>query len=455
MSSETRPLRVAVVGAGPAGLYTADQLTCDPESAATVDIFERLPIPFGLLRYGVAPDHPTIKSASGTFQEILDREQVGLFCNVDIGSALAVNDLREWYDAVVYATGADQARPLEIEGEDLPGSISATEFVKWYNGHPEARDQNLRQVRNAVVVGAGNVALDVARILLKDPAALSETDVPASVLTTLADSAVTDVHLIARRGPEHARFTTKELRELGELGGVDVVVDSSQVPDVDPEGLGPVGRRNLKVLREWSTRASTNAARRVHLHFSARPHQLIGETAVRGVVVDTGGALTEISADIVIRSIGYRSRPLSGVPFDELSGTIPHIDHRVRRDGTVSPGEYAVGWVKRGPSGVLGSNRGDAMDTVEAIIADMGAQYVRGPVPSIEEELSRRGIEPLNCDSWDAICRAEYALGASLGRERVKINAWESLIAAGRSIASDTVDIHTPTGLPTRLSASY
>jgi ferredoxin--NADP+ reductase len=430
MPPETRPLRIAVVGAGPAGLYTADQFTYD-EKWHTVHLFDRLPVPFGLLRYGVAPDHPTIKSASETFQEILDRPNVGLFCNVEIGRDLTADELRSWYDAVVYATGADSDRRLGIEGEDLPGSISATDFVKWYNGHPEAPPRTLADVRTAVVIGAGNVALDVARILVKDPEALSATDIPADALSILSSSAVTDVHLIARRGPEYARFTTKELRELGDLGGVDVVVDPSSIPEADPEGLGSVGRRNLKVLRDWAMRAASGARRRVHLHFGVRPNRLLGERAVRGIRLDSDGSTIDLAADLVVRAIGYRSRPLPGVPFDESTGTIPHVGHRVQRDGTVSIGEYAVGWVKRGPTGILGTNRGDAADTAEILLADFATRHAQATFPEAEDELSARGIRFLDKTSWTAVRRAEEALGAAHGRDRVKITSWDALVAVG------------------------
>ena len=431
MPPETRPLRIAVVGAGPAGLYTADQFTHDDGKGHVVHLFDRLPVPFGLLRYGVAPDHPTIKSASETFQEILDRPNVGLFCNVEIGRDITADELRSWYDAVVYATGADSDRRLGIEGEDLPGSISATEFVKWYNGHPEAPPHTLADVRTAVVIGAGNVALDVARILVKDPETLGATDIPVGALSILSSSAVTDVHLIARRGPEYARFTTKELRELGDLDGVDVLVDPSSIPDVDPEGLGPVGRRNLKVLRDWSTRAASGSPRRVHLHFGVRPNRLLGECAVQRIQLDSDGASIYLAADLVVRAIGYRSRPLPGVPFDENTGTIPHVDHRVQRDGATNIGEYAVGWVKRGPTGILGTNRGDAADTAEVLLADFATRNAQSTFPQAESELSERGIHFLDKASWTAIRRTEETLGTAHGRDRVKIAAWDALVAAG------------------------
>ncbi len=435
MAAECAQLRIAIVGAGPAGLYTADHLTFGNENRIEVDLFERLPVPFGLLRYGVAPDHPTIKSSAATFQEILDRPTVKLYCNVEIGRDLTVGELRESYDAVVYATGADADRRLGIDGEDLPGSISATEFVKWYNGHPEAVGCDLSQVRTAVVIGAGNVALDVVRILLKNPESLHDTDISTDVMNALAASAVTDVHLVARRGPEHARFTTKELREFSELSGVDVLVDAQQVPEEDPVGTSAVTRRNLDVLRNWAGLGATGASRRLHLHFDTRPSRVLGDATVRAVELDSTASSLSLTADLVVRAIGYRSRPLPDVPYDESTGTIPHREHRVQRDGSDSPGEYAVGWVKRGPSGILGTNRGDAADTVEAILADELPSRPEGSWPAIVDVLAQRGIYVLDKDSWAAIRRAEEELGAASGRERVKITRWDELVAAGRTTA--------------------
>jgi ferredoxin--NADP+ reductase len=433
-----RPFRVAVVGAGPAGLYLADQLTYESEIATVVDLFERLPVPFGLLRYGVAPDHPTIKSAAETFQEILDRPQVNLYCNVQVGRDILVAELRERYDAVVYANGADTDRRLGIEGEGLPGSISATDFVKWYNGHPEASAHDLRGAKSVVVIGAGNVALDVARILVKDAKLLTDTDIPSDVLNTLGASSVTDVHIVARRGPEFARFTTKEVRELGGLDGVDVIVDPEEIPAEDPDGLGPVGRRNLGVLRGWATKQATGAPRRVHLHFGARPERLLGDATVRGIRVATARGSVDVDAHLVIRAIGYRSQPIDGVSFDEESGTIPHQDHRVRYGDGGGPVEYAVGWVKRGPSGILGTNRGDAADTAAAIRADFGGASKVSPSSTMGDVFTERGVVFLGKESWSRIVRHERALGADCGRGRVKIQDWQTLVDIGRAVGENS-----------------
>src|SRR5215203_2577879 len=281
--STTRPLRVAVVGAGPAGLYAADYLTFDGDGSVRVDLIERLPVPFGLLRYGVAPDHLNIKAAGRTLMEVLERPDVELFANVGVGSEVSVDELRQHYDAVVYALGASDDRRIGIPGEDVPGSVSATSFVNWYNGHPEASPPDLTDATSVAVVGVGNVALDVARILLRDPEELSPTDVPQDVLNGLRASAVTDVHLLGRRGPQHAKFTTKELRELGELAGVAVVVDDGQLPAEPPEGATPVAKKNLAVLKTWADREPSAARRRLHLHFGARPVEILGDRRVTGM----------------------------------------------------------------------------------------------------------------------------------------------------------------------------
>lgn len=379
-----RSLRVAVVGAGPAGIYTADGLTFEADDVE-VDLIERLPSPFGLLRYGVAPDHLTIRSATASLQEVLDRHTVRLFCNVEVGGTVTVQQLRERYDAVVYATGADADRALGILGEDLAGSTSATAIVKWYNGHPEAVPVDLSTTQRAVVVGAGNVALDVTRMLVKDPEAFAEIELHDDVLHAFRASAVTDVHILARRGPEHARFSTKELNELGQLDGIDVIVDPSQLPTELPDKCSPMVRRNLGLLGTWAGSTRTGASRRVHLHFNTSPVAIRGSGAVSSVRVRVAGgdrgAEADMAADLVVRAVGYRSRPIPGIPFSDDTATIPHDDHRVVRDGQPSVGEYAVGWAKRGPTGILGRSRSDADDTVRSILADRQQLLARRPDP--------------------------------------------------------------------------
>jgi ferredoxin--NADP+ reductase len=434
-----RPLRVAVIGAGPAGLYAADYLTFDGDGSVRVDVIERLPVPFGLLRYGVAPDHLNIKAAGRALMEVLERPDVELFANVDVGRAVTLEELRERYDAIVYALGASGDRRVGIPGEDLPGSISATSFVNWYNGHPEASAPDLAGASTVAVVGVGNVALDVARILLRDAEELSPTDVPQPVLEDLRASAVTDVHLLGRRGPQHAKFTTKELRELGELAGVSVVVDDGQLPEEPPEGVTPVTTRNLAVLKAWAEREPSTARRRLHLHFGARPIEILGEERVTGLRLERTsaegvgtGETWDLPAQAVLRSVGYRGAGLPGVPFDELTSTIPTEASRVVRDGAAGPGEYVVGWIKRGATGILGTNRADARDAVDSLRADMPvllAGHAADP-GGVGPLLTQRHEPVVGVAGWRAVLTAEDQEGGKHGRGRVKIQDWQDLLDA-------------------------
>ena len=452
MSSPVRPLRVAVVGAGPAGLYATDYLTFDGDGSVQVDLVERLPVPFGLLRYGVAPDHLNIKAAGRTLMEVLERPGVRLFANVEIGRDVTAEELRRRYDAVVYALGASDDRRIGIPGEDLPGSISATSFVNWYNGHPEADQPDLAGATAVAVVGVGNVALDVARILLRDPEELSPTDVPQHVLDGLRSSPVTDVHLLGRRGPQHAKFTTKELRELGELAGVGVVIDDGQLPAEPPEGATPTALKNLAVLTKWAAREPSTARRRLHLHFGARPVEVLGEDRVTGIRLERTspegagtGETWELPVQAILRSVGYRSAGLPGVPFDASSCTIPTEDSRVVREGKAGPGEYVVGWIKRGPTGILGTNRADAQDAVDSLQADMPGMLADRPEDpgGIASLLDERGVRYVGVAGWQAVLAVEEEHGVPQGRGRVKIKDWEALLEAsevGRLGAAETED---------------
>ncbi|MDT0610552.1 FAD-dependent oxidoreductase [Streptomyces lancefieldiae] len=446
-------LRVAVVGSGPSGCYTAQSLVqLSPE--AHVDVLDRLPCPYGLVRYGVAPDHEKIKSLQSTLRTVLENERVRFLGGVPVGpGGVPSTRLRELYHAVVYCVGAATDRRLGIPGEDLPGSWSATEFVSWYSAHPDALDDGfLRGARSAVVIGVGNVAVDVARMLVRGAAELRGTDMPQAALDALAASRVADVHLVGRRGPSQARFTTKELRELGTLPGTAVLVDPAE-PVLDPAYRDPAGlpgplRRNVEVLRGWAGRPPAGAARRIRLRFFLRPVELSagGDGRVRAVrfertVPDGHGGVTgtgrheEIEAQLVLRSVGYRGVPLEGLPFDAVSGTVPHRAGRVLREGVVAPGEYVAGWIKRGPTGVIGTNRPCAKETVTSLLADAAA-LVRADVPADPlGQLRAEGAEPVEWAGWRAIERAEAEHGASLGRGVVKLPDWESLLAAARTAA--------------------
>jgi ferredoxin/flavodoxin---NADP+ reductase len=434
MTAIEEPMRVAVVGAGPAGIYVAAALADQQETPTMVDVFDRLPTPFGLLRYGVAPDHLKMKALGTTLQRALDHENVSFFGNVNVGTDVTIAELLGDYHAVVYSYGAATDRRLGIPGEELPGSLAAREFVNWYCDEPDASVAGFAlTARGAAVIGLGNVALDAARILIRNPEELLPTDVSDAVLNQFRASAITDVHIVGRRGPEHAKFTVKELRELGELDGVDVIVDPT-----DLEGIGEIDdsavRRNVEVFRGWSQREPTGAPRRVHLHFYSRPVAVLGTDSVEGLRVERrDGSTDDLEVQLVLRSAGYRGVPLDGLPFDEETGTITVIDHRVQRaSGEV--GEYACGWIKRGATGVIGTNRSDASATMRAIIADVEALRARPVLPgSALEAALARGARPVDLEGWAAIDAAEIARGAGRGSPRVKLAHWDELLAASEA----------------------
>ncbi|MPZ65709.1 MAG: NAD(P)-binding protein [Pseudonocardiaceae bacterium] len=440
------PARVAVIGSGPSGLYAADELS--KHGGVSVDVLDRLLCPYGLLRYGVAPDHLKMKSLEITLRKILERPEVRFLGGVELGKDVHAAELQHHYDAVVYATGSAVDRKLNIPGEDLAGSFSATEFVAWYCGHPDSEvDKFTLDARQAVVVGVGNVAVDVARVLAKSAEELRVTDMPDHVLEVLDASTITDIHIVGRRGPAQAKFTTKELRELGDLANADVIVDPEELV-LDEAGEQAVEtdktvRRNLEALRDWSQRSPEGRPRRLHLRFLHSPVAVLGNGRVEGVELERNeldghggvqptGRTAVIEAELLLRSVGYRGLPLPDVPFDERAGTIPHIEGRVQRDGAVAPGEYVVGWIKRGPSGVIGTNKGDAKETVGRLLDDLDelprAQH--GKPDSIISLLEQRGVGVVRWAGWQAIDAAEQALGAAVGRTRVKIADRKALLTA-------------------------
>jgi ferredoxin--NADP+ reductase len=449
----SEPVRVAVIGSGPAGLYAADELS--KHDAVSVDVLDRLPCPYGLLRYGVAPDHLKMKSLEITLRKILERPSVRFLGGVELGIGVSVDQLREYYDAVVYATGSPVDRRLSIPGEDLPGSFSATEFVAWYCGHPDAEvDAFTLNARSVVVIGVGNVAVDVARVLAKTAEELHATDMPDHVLKVLDASTISDIYMVGRRGPAQAKFTTKELRELGELANADVVVDPAELV-LDQAGKEVVEtnkavRRNLETLQEWSTRSQQGRPRRIHLRFLLAPVAVHGAGRVEAVELErtaldgTGGvtstgATVTLAAQLLLRSVGYRGLPLPGVPFDERSGVIPHVAGRVQRNGKATTGEYVVGWIKRGPTGVIGTNKGDAKETVERLIDDLDA-LPRAPhraPDAIIAKLAQRGLRVVTWAGWEAIDAAEQALGVAAGRTRIKIADRQALLIAAAQALAD------------------
>ncbi|HVB46314.1 MAG TPA: FAD-dependent oxidoreductase [Streptosporangiaceae bacterium] len=477
-------LTVAVVGSGPAGLYTAEALikqgsALDPPCTVRVDVLDRLPTPYGLVRYGVAPDHKSIKSIADYLRGVLEHDGVRFVGAVNLGEVVTRADLLSCYDAVVYATGAMRDRRLGIAGEDLPGSYAATDFVNWYCGHPDVDpDRFTLDAESVAVIGVGNVAVDVARILIREPAELRETDVSQPVLDALMASKVREVHVIGRRGPAQAKFTTKELRELGELAGVDVVVGDGEA-DLDAfDASGESARLaasdrhvrgNYTVISDWAARAPAGAARRLTLRFWLSPVEILGSQRVEGLTVertrlDADGRLVgtgqheTLPVQMVLRSVGYQSVPLAGVPFDEKSHIVPNADGRVLGpDGQPLPGEYVAGWLKRGPTGVIGTNKSDAAQTVRCLLADLaggpGPDDVPLPRPGLlklpepeddaaaadrpawsarlAELLAARGIKVISYDDWLKIETAEKELAASLGRgARVKLASRADIHAA-------------------------
>ena len=452
----SRTFRVAVIGSGPSGIYAADALVSQADIPVEVDLIDRLPVPFGLVRYGVAPDHLSIRSVRDTLDKTLDKAGVRFLGNVSVGEDISMAELHACYDAIVLTYGASRDRRLGVPGEDLAGSVAATDFVAWYCGHPDADralfESLVPQATGVVVVGVGNVAVDVTRVLAKTVGELDHTDMPQYVFDTLAQSRVTDIHVLGRRGPAQAAFTTKELRELGEFADADIIVDPADMElDEASAALAASDKavaRNVEVMRVWSTEAPSGKPRRIHLHFFARPTELRGTEHVETVVVERTaltpegsaagtGVFREIPANVVIRSVGYRGTALDEVPFDSGRNVIPHTDGRVERDGVTVPGEYVAGWIKRGPTGIIGTNKKDAVQTVASLLADAVAGTLPAPATptaeAVDALLAERGVEVVTTAGWRSIDAAERALGATRGRDRTTIHDTADLLAAARA----------------------
>jgi len=443
-----RPLRIAIIGAGPSGIYAAEALIKQTEINVSVDVFDRLPTPYGLVRYGVAPDHQTIKSVTKVMQKVLQDPRVRFLGNVEFGRDLTFADLRRHYDAVIYTVGASSDRHLGIPGEDLPGSLSATEFVAWYNGHPDYQNLDIRlNVQGVAVVGMGNVAVDVTRILAKSAEELRQTDIADHALPVLAQSQVSDIYMLGRRGPAQAKFTTKELRELGELHNADIVVRPEEL-ELDKRSAAsiagePALLKNLEVLREFAARPLTGKPRRVHLRFFVSPVAILGEGRVQKIRLEKNrldenlnavgtGEFEELEVGLVLRSVGYKGVPLPGVPFDQRKGVIPNQGGRVLREGQVAVGEYTAGWIKRGPSGVIGTNKADATETVKLLLQD-APHLPLAPEPNPEAVtrlLQARGVRYVTLEHWLKLDALECALGQAQGRPRVKLTSVEKMLEA-------------------------
>lgn len=432
-------------------MYAADALTEQATVPVSIDIIDRLPTPFGLVRYGVAPDHLSIRSVRDTLDKVLDKPGVRFLGNVEVGRDLTLEQLREFYDAIVLTYGASRDRALGIPGEELEGSIAATDFVNWYTGHPDvppdAFSRFLASSRSVAVIGVGNVAVDVTRVLSKAPAEIEHTDMPQHVFDALRASSVTDVHVVGRRGPAQATWTTKELRELGELERTRVVVaeggDVSDVASVDAVAQDKAVARNVAVVQEWEARATDDRARAIHLHFRCRPVEIVGEGRVEGLVVEKTeldeqgqahgtGETHVIAVDGVIRSVGYRGTAMPGIPFDERRSVIPNVDGRVTDGDGVVPGVYVAGWIKRGPTGIIGTNKKDAVQTVACLLqdaADPGFWRATSPEPTdVDAALSK--LQVVDVSGWRRIDAAERARGQQAGRDRTTIDRRDDLLRA-------------------------
>ncbi len=447
-------LRVAIVGGGPSGFYAAEALQ---KAAPTVriDLYDRLPTPFGLVRGGVAPDHPKIKSVSRVFDRIAGHSGFRFVGSTRVGIDVSPAELRQHYDAVLYSFGAEADRSLGIPGEELPGSHSATQFVGWYNGHPDYASLNFDLSGEAVaVIGLGNVAMDVARILLTPPDILAATDLAAGALDALRNSRIRRVHVIGRRGPVQAACTTPELRELGDIADTDVIVDPAAL-ELDPasaawlsESGDRTATKNIEIFRQWAERGATGAGRQIIFHFSASPVELIGDDHVTGIRIrqnvlepdGRGGVVAvgtdqydTVPVDLVFRSVGYRGIPVSGLPFDERRGTIPNVEGRVVEhvdSHTPLDGIYVAGWIKRGPSGVIGTNKSCAVQTIDHLLADLVSGRItpsRGAPDELLALLASRGIRPTSWADWCIIDRMELERGAAAGRPREKLTTMAEL----------------------------
>ncbi|MDE2678271.1 MAG: FAD-dependent oxidoreductase [Gemmatimonadota bacterium] len=438
--------RVAIIGAGPAGFFAAEALLKSGDPVA-IDLINRLPAPYGLVRDGVAPDHQAIKSVARVYARILAREEVRYFGNVTLGEDLSVDDLRACYDQIVYAVGAQSDRHLGIPGEDLEGSHAAFDFVGWYNAHPDFRGRRFDLgCEHVVVVGNGNVAIDVARILLHSPARLATTDIADHALAALRESRVRRVTVLGRRGPAQASFTNPELREFGRLEGISAVADGSEL-ELDAVSQAAieddaVKTRNMATLRGYAERAPGDGDRVVRFRFFVSPLEFVGEGGrVAGVRIERNrlvaredgymraigtGETEVVPCGMVIRSVGYRGKPLPGVPFDERRGIVPNEGGRVvggAGGGEAIPGEYVVGWAKRGPSGVIGTNKADAAATVALMREDLEAGILAGGHSGgdLAQLLLARGPDWVDHEGWKRLDAHETARGKAEGRPRVKL----------------------------------
>ncbi len=459
IGTEAQPLRVAIFGAGPAGFYAAERLFKEKDIVVEVDMFDRLPTPFGLVRNGVAPDHQKIKSVTAAFDRIAGNPRFRFFGNVELGRDVSVDDLKEYYHQILYSTGAQTDRPLGIPGDDLIGSHPATEFVAWYNGHPDYRDLefDLSQERVAVV-GVGNVAVDVARILCRTREELMKTDIADYALEALSNSNVKEVYILGRRGPAQAAFTAPEAKELGELDDCDTLVppEEAELDPLSQETMAGADRadiRKVEIIQELAKREATGKSKRLVLRFLVSPTELIGDENGRvmqmklvhnELYATDAGSLRPRATDrtetldvgLVFRSIGYRGVPLPGVPFHDSWGIIPNNGGRVIDMGTKEPlvGQYTAGWIKRGPTGVIGTNKPDAAETADNMLADAREGVLLNPAHATagEAEALIRERRPnfVSFADWKRLDEIELNRGKECGRPRVKFTSVDEMLAA-------------------------
>jgi ferredoxin/flavodoxin---NADP+ reductase len=447
---EASEFRVAIVGSGPSGFYAAEALF--KSGAVAVDMFDRLPTPFGLVRGGVAPDHPKIKTVSAVFDRIARRPSFRFFGNVEIGRLIGIDELRRHYHAVILACGAERDLRLGVAGEDLPGSHTATEFVGWYNGYPDYRDCSFDlSTEVAVIIGQGNVAADVCRILATPLDELKNTDIADHALQQLATSRIRDIYLIGRRGPAQAKFSPPELRELGSIRDCDAIVDPADLKlgaacsteCVEP-GYESIAR-NLSLFRDFANRPSLHR-KSIRFRFFQSPLAILGDSRVRALQVAhcrlegepfrqtaiADGPVADLECGLVFRSIGYRGSPIEGVPFDPHRGIIPNVEGRVCDGGALVRGLYAVGWIKRGPSGTIGLNRADSYSTVASLLADKAhlAALEKPNSRNLQDILNERGCRPVSYDQWLRIDAAEIDVGRPRGKPREKFTRIEDLLSA-------------------------
>ena len=450
----TSPLRVAIIGAGPSGFYAAQALLRQKDFEVEVDLIDRLPTPYGLVRGGVAPDHQSIKKIARSYEKVATKPGVRFFGNVRLGSDVTVDELTQRYDGIIYAVGNESDRKLGIPGEDLDGVYSATEFVFWYNGHPDFVDRefSLSDAGRVAVIGNGNVAIDVARILGRDPAELADTDIPSAPLDELRRSKVREVVLVGRRGPAQAAFSPKEIQEIGKLDSCDLVI-TAQHAALDPasrawmesEEASSTVRSNVDYVKEVSQRGEGEHTRKIRCWFLASPVEFVGQDGrlthvrfVRNKLVERNGRLSATSTDetwlepiqMAFKAIGYRGVPIPGVPFREDWGIIPNDAGRVLREagGQVVPGQYVVGWAKRGPSGLIGSNRPDSKATVQAFLEDLPG-LTRAPGGDLAELLTERGVSWVSWERWKEIDEEEIRRGQDAGKIREKFTSIEGMLS--------------------------